>query len=63
VLPAGQLVPRAWEIAGSIMRAPRAARRLTHAIAQRPWKRRLVQDLGFGVAHELFGMQADQLLG
>jgi hypothetical protein len=37
-----------------------AARRLTHAVVQRPWKRRLVQDLGYGLAHEMFGMSADR---
>jgi enoyl-CoA hydratase/carnithine racemase len=63
VLPAGRLLPRAWELAEAIMKTPRTARRLTHAIAQRPWKRRLVQDLGFGIAHEMFGIQADRLLG
>jgi enoyl-CoA hydratase/carnithine racemase len=61
ILPADGLLPRAWEIAEAIMRAPRTARRLTHAIAQRPWKRRLVQDLGFGIAHEMFGIHAEQL--
>jgi enoyl-CoA hydratase/carnithine racemase len=63
VLPAGRLVPRAWEIAETIMKSPRAARRLTHAIVQRPWKRRLVHDLGFGIAHEMFGISADGLRG
>lgn len=63
VLHADRLLPRAWDIAEAIMKAPRTTRRLTHAIAQRPWKRRLVQDLGFGVAHEMFGIQADKLLG
>jgi enoyl-CoA hydratase/carnithine racemase len=63
VLPDDQLLPRAWEIAEAIMKAPRTARRLTHAIAQRPWKRRLVQDLGFGIAHEMYGIHADRLLG
>lgn len=63
VLPAGRLLPRAWELAETIMRAPRAARRLTHAIAQRPWKRRLVDDLGFGLAHQMFGLQADRVRG
>ncbi|MFI6598925.1 enoyl-CoA hydratase/isomerase family protein [Nonomuraea sp. NPDC050536] len=61
VLPTDRLVPRAWELAEHIMRAPRAARRLSHAIIQRPWKRRLVQDLGFGVAHEMFAIAADGL--
>jgi enoyl-CoA hydratase/carnithine racemase len=63
VLPADQLLARAWEIAESIMRRPRSARRLTHAIVQRPWKRRLVDDLGYGVAHEMFGISADRLAG
>ncbi|WP_027344169.1 enoyl-CoA hydratase/isomerase family protein [Hamadaea tsunoensis] len=63
VLTAERLVPRAWEIAESIMQRPRAARRLTHAIVQRPWKQRLVDDLGFGVAHEMFGIHADRMLG
>ncbi|HEY0450854.1 enoyl-CoA hydratase/isomerase family protein [Actinophytocola sp.] len=62
VLPADRLLPRAWELAATIMKSPRAARRLTHAIAQRPWKRRLVQDLGFGLAHQMFGMSADRLV-
>ncbi len=62
VLAADQLLPRAWELAGTIVAAPRAARRLTHAIAQRPWKRRLVQDLGFGLAHQMYGMHADRLV-
>jgi enoyl-CoA hydratase/carnithine racemase len=59
VLPTERLLPRAWEIAEMIMKRPRATRRLTHAIIQRPWKRRLVQDLGFGVAHEMFGISTD----
>ncbi|MEU2090188.1 enoyl-CoA hydratase/isomerase family protein [Nocardia beijingensis] len=61
VVPADELLSRAWEIAESIMARPRAARRLTHAITQRPWKRALVHDLGFGVAHEMFGISADRL--
>lgn len=60
VLPAEKLLPRAWEIAETMMRRPRTTRRLTHAIVQRPWKRRLVQDLGFGIAHEMFGLSADK---
>ncbi|MQY29104.1 enoyl-CoA hydratase/isomerase family protein [Nocardia aurantia] len=63
VLPLPDLLPRAWEIARTIMRQPRAARRFTHAVAQRPWKRRLVQDLGFGLAHEMAGISADRRFG
>lgn len=58
VLPADRLLPRAWELARTIMSKPRTVRRLTHAVIQRPWKRRLVEDLGFGIAHEIFGIAA-----
>ncbi|WP_201295363.1 hypothetical protein [Nocardia sputi] len=56
--PVGVLAPRAWELAELIAARPRTTRRFTHAIAQRPWKRRLVDDLGFGIAHEMFGIAA-----
>jgi hypothetical protein len=39
-----------------IMERPRVARRMTHAIAARPWKRALVADLGFHATHQLWGM-------
>jgi enoyl-CoA hydratase/carnithine racemase len=54
VLPLDRLLARAWEIAEMMMKRPRTARRLTHAVINRPWKRRLVDDLGFGRAHQLF---------
>jgi hypothetical protein len=38
------------------MQKPRSIRRLTSAVLRRQWKRRLVQDLGFHVSHELLGM-------
>jgi enoyl-CoA hydratase/carnithine racemase len=63
VLPAERLLPRAWEIAEMIMQRPRATRRFTHAILQRPWKRRLVQDFGFGLAHEMFGISSGKSPG
>ncbi len=56
VVPLQQLLPRAHEIADKIMQKPRSIRRLTTAVLKRQWKRRLVQDLGFHVAHELLGM-------
>lgn len=55
VVPDDRLMPRAHEIAAMMMKAPRSTRRLTHAIAQRPWKRLLVEDEGYGLAHMLFG--------
>jgi enoyl-CoA hydratase/carnithine racemase len=53
ILPMDRLLPRAWDIAASIMAKPRASRRLAHAIVQRPWKRCLSEDQGFGLAHQL----------
>jgi enoyl-CoA hydratase/carnithine racemase len=60
VLPLDRLLPRAWEIAEKIMQKPRAIRRLTSAVLRRQWKRRLVEDLGFHVAHELLGMHLNK---
>jgi enoyl-CoA hydratase/carnithine racemase len=56
VLPLDRLLPRAWEIAEKIMQKSRSIRRMTSAVLRRQWKRRLVQDLGFHIAHELLGM-------
>ena len=61
VVPLERLVPRAWEIAEKIMQKPRAIRRLTSAVLRRQWKRRLVQDLGFHIAHELLGMHLKEV--
>lgn len=60
VLPLDGLLPRAWEIAEKIMQKPRAIRRMTSAVLRRQWKQRLVQDLGFHVAHELLGMHLNK---
>jgi enoyl-CoA hydratase/carnithine racemase len=57
VLPRDQLLGRAWELAEMIMRRPRGARRVTHAIASRPWKQRVVSDFGsqlYGQGYALF---------
>jgi len=56
VLPLDRMLPRAWEIAEKIMQKSRTIRRLTSAVLRRQWKQRLVQDLGFHIAHELLGM-------
>jgi enoyl-CoA hydratase/carnithine racemase len=53
VLPAEQLLPRAREIAEIIMSKPRTSRRLTHALVQRSWQRRVAMDLRSGYAHQL----------
>jgi enoyl-CoA hydratase/carnithine racemase len=54
VLPTDRLLPRAWELAESVIARPRTTRRMAHAVVQRPWKRRLVDDLAMGRAHQLF---------
>jgi enoyl-CoA hydratase/carnithine racemase len=59
VLPREQLLPRAWELAEMMMDRPRSVRHLTHAILSRPWKRALVNDLGFYLAHQMFDMAID----
>jgi len=61
VLPLDRLLPRAWEIAEKIMQKSRTMRRLTSAVLRRQWKRRLVQDLGFHIAHELLGMHLKEV--
>ena len=58
MLPAAQLLARAWQIARAIGAELRVARRLAHAIAVRPRKRRLLDGLGFG-----FGPRDDRHLG
>jgi enoyl-CoA hydratase/carnithine racemase len=60
VLPVGDLLPRARAIAAKIMKQPRATRRLTANVIRRPWKRLLVQDLGYHMAHEMMGVRLDR---
>lgn len=47
VLPRDELLARAWELAESIMQRPRFARRMTHAITVRPWRKLLTEDMGY----------------
>jgi len=61
VVPLDRLLPRAWEIAEKIMQKSRTIRRLTSAVLRRQWKRRLVEDLGFHIAHELLGMHLKEV--
>ena len=45
VVPREKLLERAWELAEMIMDRPRAARVMTKAILNRPWKQALVDDM------------------
>ena len=51
VVPADQLLQRAWKLADHIMTQPRTTRRLTTQIIRRPWRQRITNDLdgGFGI--------------
>jgi enoyl-CoA hydratase/carnithine racemase len=61
VLPADQLLPRAWELAEMIRRRPISARHFTSALSKRIWKRRMLNDYGFHLAHEALGAEFDKL--
>jgi enoyl-CoA hydratase/carnithine racemase len=54
VLPRERLIPRAHEIAEKIMTKPRSSRRLTHAVVQRQWQQRIVDELRSSYAQQLF---------
>ena len=55
ILERDQLLPRAWEIAEKIMKTPRAIRRLTRQLTNRPWKRLLINDFQVHTGHEFYG--------
>ena len=55
VLPKESLLPRAWEIAGKIMKQPRTVRRLTHQLTVRPWKRLIMNDYQVHIGLEMYG--------
>lgn len=60
VLPHEKLLPCAWELAEMIMQIPRSTRHLTHSIISRPWKKALVSDQGFQLAHQMYDMSIDE---
>jgi enoyl-CoA hydratase/carnithine racemase len=59
VMTTDALLPRAREIAASIMKQPRSTRRMTAAIIRRPWKQLLVSDFGYHVAQEMLAMKME----
>ncbi|MSQ55920.1 MAG: enoyl-CoA hydratase/isomerase family protein [Betaproteobacteria bacterium] len=52
VLPRERLLPRAWELAEDIAQRPTLAVRLFRETLLQPYKRALVNDLGYGLALE-----------
>ena len=58
-LPREQLLPRAWEIAEMMMERSKHTRRFAHSILSRPWKKAVVEDMGFHLAHQMLDMAND----
>jgi len=56
LVPKADLVDRAWQLAATIMKQPRATRCLTHQLLVRPWKQRIMADFQAHIAHEGFGV-------
>jgi enoyl-CoA hydratase/carnithine racemase len=61
IVPNEKLLPRAWEIAEKIMKAPRVIRNLTHEITVRPWKKLLHEDFHLQIGLENFGNHVTQM--
>jgi enoyl-CoA hydratase/carnithine racemase len=56
VLPAGQVLERAWQLAREVfMTKSRAQRRLTRSLLIQPWRELFVRELASGMAHECLG--------
>jgi enoyl-CoA hydratase/carnithine racemase len=60
IVPADQLIDRAFTIADHIMTQPRTTRRLATQIVRRPWKQRIVNDLDGGFGIQMFGHVASR---
>jgi enoyl-CoA hydratase/carnithine racemase len=52
VVAPDKLLPRAWELARDIMTKPELVRRYTHLVLTQNMKRRLLDDLGYGLMSE-----------
>ncbi len=55
VLSRAELMPRARELAGEVMKSSRVLRRLSTQLARRRWKRLFTDDFNMHFAFELFG--------
>ena len=54
VVPKDKIYERAWELGKEFMKFDRFQRRLMVHILRKPWKRRIIEDLRDGFAHEMF---------
>jgi 6-oxocamphor hydrolase len=56
ILPADQLLERAWQLAREVfMTKSRVQRRLARSLLIQPWRELFVRELGLGMAHECLG--------
>lgn len=62
IVPRGQLMKKAWDLARFIMKRPRYTRWATHNIVSRHWKRALAEDFGFHMAHQMLANVASKSL-
>ncbi len=60
VVPAARACDRGWALAELMTRQSSAVRRLTHALVQRPMRRRLVDDYGLGISYGLLASLIDK---
>jgi enoyl-CoA hydratase/carnithine racemase len=59
VVPNDDLLPRAWELAETVlMSRGRIQRRLTRALLIQPWRELLVREIGLGMATECLAAAA-----
>lgn len=65
VLPKGELLKRAYQIADRIMSRPRIVRRMTTQIVRRPWRKRITDDLdgGFRIQTSWHPMKVNSVHG
>ena len=58
MLPAAKLLPRAWSLAEEWIKKPAQVLRYTRIALTQPIKRRMLDELGYGLALEGLGITA-----
>lgn len=62
VMPRGELLPRARELAAKLMEQDRIVRRLTTSVARRRWRRLLTDDLQAHFASEMYAVNVSRVI-
>jgi enoyl-CoA hydratase/carnithine racemase len=60
IIPREELLSKAWEFAGYIMKRPRYTRWATHSILSRPWKKAVAEDFGFHMSLQMLANVASK---